>query len=172
MATKFHLSYLLYYNDQFPVLDMDIEPSSTFGSSELLFWTVIFTAARNQPLYQSRTQILSTSLHALLGKTIVYRNDSISTIQAFLILSIWPIPVERQSDDMRWMMSSVAMAMAMQKGLHRVGFEHEYNAFNYSKRPYDEQKHTRVWRAWCFSNALYDYQVNASARLLANMSQA
>jgi hypothetical protein len=48
----------------------------------------------------------------------------------------------------------MAMQMALQAGCHRVGYEHEYHAFSYSKSPSDERIHTKIWRCWCFVHAL------------------
>ncbi|OQU99157.1 hypothetical protein CLAIMM_04831 isoform 1 [Cladophialophora immunda] len=67
---------------------------------------------------------------------------------------MWPPPVQRQADDVRWLYSGMAMQMAMHAGYHRVGYEHEYHAYTYSKSLSNEQSHTRVWRCWCFVNAL------------------
>jgi hypothetical protein len=49
----------------------------------------------------------------------------------------------------------MTMQMLLQAGYHRVGYEHEYHALNYSRSPAEERHHTRLWRCWCFVNALY-----------------
>lgn len=90
----------------------------------------------------------------LLATLMTRRNHSVYTMQSLLILSMWPLPVQRQSDDMRWIYNGMVMQMALQAGCHRVGYEHEYHAFSYSKSPSDERNHTRIWRCWCFVNAL------------------
>lgn len=85
----------------------------------------------------------------------IVRHDSVYTMQALLILTMWPPPVRRQSDDMRWTYSGMTLQMALQAGCHRVGYEHEYHALTYSESPSDERKHTQIWRCWCFVNSLY-----------------
>lgn len=124
------------------------------NASPLLFWTIIFTAARNLESHQQTFLTLCEKMPGLLGGLMTHRHDSVYTMQALLILSMWPPPVSRQSDDMRWIYSGMVMQMALQAGCHRVGYEHEYHGFSYSKSAADERTHTRIWRCWCFVNAL------------------
>jgi hypothetical protein len=146
--------YFLYYHQQFPVIDSEIDPISTFHTSPVLFWSIVFTASRNLPSRNNLTNELCKSLPNLVSKLMVQRDDSLQTIQALLVLSMWPFPVRRQSDDLRWIYSGVAMQMAIQTGLHRVGYEHEYRPLTFRRSQTDSKKHTRIWRCWCFVNAV------------------
>jgi hypothetical protein len=158
---------MLYYHQQFPVLDVDIEPISTLNACPLLFWCIVVTASRNLPLQQDLFRDLCKLLPSLLSELMIQRTTSVHSIQALLILSMWPLPVQRQSEDMRWIHSGIAMQMALQAGLHQVGYEHEYRAFTGFRNHNDEQKHTRIWRCWCFVNAMYgQIPIFLSIRLL------
>ena len=136
-------------------MDEQVAPSTIIEASPLLFWTIIFTASRTLLSQQQYFPFLCSQLPGLLANFMNRRYHSVYTMQAMLIVSMWPPPIQRQSDDMRWMYSGIAMQMAMQAGCHRVGYEHEYHAFTYRRSPADERNHTRVWRCWCFVNALY-----------------
>ncbi|KIW31468.1 uncharacterized protein PV07_03116 [Cladophialophora immunda] len=146
--------FFMYYHDQLPMLEKDIDAPAVFDASPLLFWVIILTATRNLESHHTHFQSLCKKMPMLLGKLMSQRDDSVHTMQALLILSMWPLPVNRQSDDMRWVHSGMAMQMAMQAGFHRVGYEQEYHGLTYSKSSADERKHTRIWRAWCFVNAM------------------
>ncbi len=98
---------------------------------------------------------LNKKLPVLLGNLMVVRHESVYTMQALLILTMWPPQIQRQSEDMRWIYSGMTLQMALQGGYHRVGYEHEYFGLSYSKSTSDEVFHTRLWRFWCFLNALY-----------------
>ena len=135
-------------------MDEGADPAVIFDASPILFWTIILVACRHVLTQQQHFPCLSKKLPALLGSLMVARHSSSHTIQALLILSMRPPPVQRQTEDMRWIYSGMTLQLALQAGYHRVGYEHEYLAFPYSKSAVEERKHTRLWRAWCFVNAL------------------
>lgn len=147
--------YYARYHQQLPVLDEQTEPTAIIDASPLLFWTICFTASRNLLPQQRYFPILCKKITGLLSNLMIVRHDSVYTMQALLILTMWPPPVRRQSDDMRWTYSGMTLQMALHAGCHRVGYEHEYHAFTYSESPSDKRKHTQIWRCWCFVNSLY-----------------
>lgn len=120
--------YYLQYQYQLPILDDESETAAIFDASPILFWTIIFVASKHLPSLQSHFQILRKKLLILLGSLMVSRHQSMHTIQALLILTMWSPSIRRLAEDIRWMYSGMILQMILQAGYHRVGYEHEYHA--------------------------------------------
>lgn len=125
--------------------------SELYRKSQLLFWTVMVTAALSEPeptLYMS----LASLIKQLAIETCWIRTPrSTHVIQALIILSIWPLPNEKVLDDCSYRFVGLAKNLSLQLGLHRGGeFIQEFSRNQVSLGPDAEKWRTRSWLAVFF----------------------
>jgi hypothetical protein len=102
-----------------PFLDASLSPDQYFQSSPLLFWTIIGIASRRYVEDVTLFPILSGLVPKLMWEMITKPPYLITTAQAVIALCNWPFPVTSAWSDILITMSSIALSMAMQLGLHR-----------------------------------------------------
>ncbi|KAF3763224.1 hypothetical protein M406DRAFT_352259 [Cryphonectria parasitica EP155] len=110
--------FLDHHFEQLPILHVRRSIDLVFEDSPLLFWAVILTAARGSrnPLFEK----LLEPVKRLLMAQIVTSIRSIHAIQGLLILSFWPFPVQRQTQDVSWTYCNIAVSAAIQICLGRA----------------------------------------------------
>lgn len=86
-------------------------------ASPLLFWTIIVIASSKHPLHGNHFCSLQVPFHRLLSEHLTRSIRSIWTIQALLLLCLWPFPVANQLDDPSWEFCGIAVAAALKMGL-------------------------------------------------------
>jgi hypothetical protein len=111
-----------------------VEPCNSlhrlYQNNDLLFWTIVYVSARlnnefNQlcvPLIQHHRMLLASRVFGGAVK------NNLETIHAMLILCTWPYVVESQYEDSTWVLSGIAVSVAMSIGLHKPEHGHEYGA--------------------------------------------
>lgn len=142
------------FMDKFlPFLPIVTSNSATelYNKSQLLFWSIILTAALSEPeptLYMS----LASLIKQLAIETCWIRTPrSTHVIQALIILSIWPLPNEKVLDDCSYRFIGLAKNLSLQLGLHRGGeFIQEFSRTQVSLGPDAELWRTRSWLAVFF----------------------
>ena len=101
-----------------PILDVMKSPEIVHRNSSLLFWAVVLTAARRHPTHGTRAASLQTAFKKLLSDNLVYSIRSEHTIQALLLLCVWPFALRYQVNDPSWNYCCLAASASMQMGLH------------------------------------------------------
>lgn len=122
--------------------------NTLYHKSQLLFWTVMLTAALSEPepaMYMSLTSLIKQ----LAIETCWIRTPrSTHVVQALLILSMWPLPNEKVLDDSSYRFIGLAKNLALQLGLHRGGkFIQEFSRTQVSLGPDSDVWRTRSWLA-------------------------
>ena len=108
------------------LFDSSMTPYQFYEQSPLLFWSIVTTGARRyaeDPILFERVvrQILQIALASLFSLS-----NSIQTIEAVLILCLWPIPINSMFKDSTHSLAGVAMQLALQNGLHILGREQDF----------------------------------------------
>ncbi|KAK5956200.1 Regulatory protein leu3 [Knufia fluminis] len=89
------------------------DPDEIYSSSPLLFWAIIAAAS----CWKVQSQ-LDNEVKTLVAATL-HSNRSIQTIQALLILCVWPFRISRLQEDPSHFYIGLASQMCLQLGLHR-----------------------------------------------------
>lgn len=120
-------------------------PEQYYQRSPLLFWSILATGARrytdDPTLFQ---RVVSQILQIALGTLFSFSNP-VTTIQAVLILSLWPIPTNTLFHDSSHTLAGVAMQLAVQNGLHIFGREQDYSRQNVNEANSEVTLRFRLW---------------------------
>ncbi|CAM1506000.1 Fc.00g116370.m01.CDS01 [Cosmosporella sp. VM-42] len=110
-----------HYLYHLPILDIRGPANSLLNTSPILFWTIIIITARDHPTYTILEAQLQHPYQKLLSQHVLSSICCVYTIQALLLLCIWPFPVRHQDDDPSWGYSGLAVAATLQMRLHETG---------------------------------------------------
>lgn len=149
-ANELHDRFMVKFLPFLPIITSR-SATELYHRSQLLFWSVILTAALSEPeptLYMS----LASLIKQLAIETCWIRTPrSTHVIQALIILSIWPLPNEKVLDDCSYRFIGLAKNLSLQLGLHRGGeFIQEFSRTQVSLGPDAELWRTRSWLAIFF----------------------
>lgn len=149
-ANELHDRFMIKFLPFLPIITSR-SATELYHRSQLLFWSVILTAALSEPeptLYMS----LASLIKQLAIETCWIRTPrSTHVIQALIILSIWPLPNEKVLDDCSYRFIGLAKNLSLQLGLHRGGeFIQEFSRTQVSLGPDAELWRTRSWLAIFF----------------------
>ena len=134
-------SFLEFYHPHVPIVNLDhieiLEP--------LILWTVILISSQHHPELSYIFLRLKDAHQRLLERAVFANEGTYGTVQALLLLSIWPLPVKKQIWDPSWRYCNLALAIAQQLGLHEPNSQREY-----STSPTSTELSVRTWTACVF----------------------
>ncbi|KAF2418010.1 hypothetical protein EJ08DRAFT_599795 [Tothia fuscella] len=118
---KLWIEFFSRYHNFLPVLDLNDTPDIVIGRSNILFWTVMMTAARHFDEDPNLLASLTPAYKEHLKNTISRppTRDQHHVVKALCILCTWPLPVSSSTDDMTFTHSGIMMKFAMHLGIHR-----------------------------------------------------
>ncbi|KAH8817145.1 hypothetical protein F5884DRAFT_243948 [Xylogone sp. PMI_703] len=105
--------YFAWYHQYLPFKMRAHSAEEVYAKSPLLFWTIC--SATSSWKLQSR---LTAPIKDMV-KDSLFSPRSIETIQALLILCVWPCPLSSLSEEPSHIYSGLATQMSLQLGLHR-----------------------------------------------------
>ncbi|KAG7192256.1 suppressor protein sef1 [Scheffersomyces spartinae] len=154
-ASELHDRFIARFLPYMPIMTLK-SALELYTKSQLLFWTVICTAALSEPeptLYMS----LASLIKQLAIETCWIRTPrSTHVIQALIILATWPLPNEKVLDDSSYRFIGLAKNLSLQLGLHRGGeFIQEFSRTQASLGPDSECWRTRSWLAVYFNDQFW-----------------
>ncbi|KAF3924081.1 hypothetical protein ABW21_db0209826 [Orbilia brochopaga] len=156
-------TYFAHYHHYLPFKMESTSPEEIYAKSPLLFW-VIITIASTRKL---RTR-LAPMIKAMVGDTMYVRRHSIESVQALLLLCLWPFPTASMNEDPSHIYSGIATQIALQLGLHCHGQAHSHlNIFQNQMKPDDEIKMT-TWMACFLVNQLQANMLGVPPTILAD----
>ncbi|KAI1104081.1 hypothetical protein F4804DRAFT_308180 [Jackrogersella minutella] len=121
---KIQHCFMMFFRNNHPLLPMtdpDINADDCFDMSPLLFWTIVFIGSRryrDDPTLMGR---LSPKMNCMALASLESRTHPLQTIQALLLLCVWPVPMNTGYRDMSLVLSGAAINLSMQNGLHIIG---------------------------------------------------
>jgi transcriptional regulatory protein LEU3 len=113
--------------------------------SRVLFWTVVYVGARKYPKDPTIVESLIKPLAELIWKSLSDPGHAIPTIQAVLILCLWPLPVDSTFKDQINAISGAAMQLAIQKGLPYASREQDFVPVALKQFEGDTLLRARLW---------------------------
>ncbi|KIH89335.1 hypothetical protein SPBR_06711 [Sporothrix brasiliensis 5110] len=116
--------YVAVFHPMLPIVDIvsaSKTPADVCADSELLFWTILITAAQNHPQHRAAVlEPLVTPYRRLLADALVQPARTVYMTQALLVLTSWPLSVDRQRNDPSWYYCGVATSSAVHLRLHEA----------------------------------------------------
>ncbi|KAL1890318.1 hypothetical protein Sste5346_008320 [Sporothrix stenoceras] len=114
--------YTSVFLPMLPILDITSKsPAAVCADSELLFWTILITAAQNHPEHRISVFVpLVTPYRRLLADALVRPARTVYMTQALLIVTAWPLSVEMQRNDPSWYYCGFAASSAIHLRLHEA----------------------------------------------------
>ncbi|KAJ6129286.1 hypothetical protein N7512_002066 [Penicillium capsulatum] len=142
--TLFHL-FFNRYHVYFPFLQPAVSPDDYFNRSSLLFWVIVYTAARQYPDDPGLMAALTGPLKGLLWETISNPPHTWYIVQAISLLCMWPFPTSSLSTDITAMLVNISQTIAMQLGLHQPEAIQDFSRI---KRKLNNTETSEVIRTW------------------------
>ncbi|PWY68993.1 hypothetical protein BO94DRAFT_590574 [Aspergillus sclerotioniger CBS 115572] len=103
----------------FPILPSLPDFIKTYNANRLLLWTVIAVACKESAQYTHLYVTLVDPVRRLAGDLYNTQSRHFETIQALLLLCIWPFPFQQTAHDPSPMYCGLATQLSYQLGLHR-----------------------------------------------------
>ncbi|KAL6246869.1 hypothetical protein RBB50_006176 [Rhinocladiella similis] len=146
---KIHDCFRLFFAHYEPFIpglfDPNVPPEEYYDQSPFLFWSIVATGARrytqDPTLFQ---RVVSQVLQIALG-TLFSQTNPIPSIEAVLILCLWPVPQNTMFHDSSHPLAGIAMQLAVQNGLHIFGREQDYSRQNINASDSKVSLRFRLW---------------------------
>ncbi len=120
-------------------------PEEYYERSPFLFWSIVATGARRYADDPTLFQRVVSQVQQIALGTLFSCSNPIPTIQAVLILCLWPIPVNSMCQDTSHTLGAVAMQLAVQNGLHILGHQQDYERQNINTSNSEVSWRFRLW---------------------------
>lgn len=111
--------YFTHYHPYFPILPGQHEFTAEYDSNQLLLWTVLAIASRGREDLPTVYASLVEPVRRLASDIHAPQSRSLKTMQALLLLCVWPFPHQQTINDPSPMYCSLATHVGYQLGLHR-----------------------------------------------------
>ena len=120
--------------------------------SHFLFWCVIYVGARKFSKDPTIIESITKPLRMLTQESLFDPERAIATIQASLLLCLWPFPISTTFRDQTHIIAGAAMQLAIQKGLPYVSRKQDF-----SRTPLKQSEADNVFRArlWAYSLMIF-----------------
>lgn len=146
----------------FPLLDPSMQAGECLSHSPALFWTIMTIAMK--VISRKRFESLQPLLRTLIADVVSEGHQSLAECQALCLLCVWPLDtVEHRGSDNIHLYARIAHGIATERGLHRPGFQHEYQHTE-DKRPGHTGTAISRNRTWC-AVYLVDHHVSSRGGL-------
>jgi hypothetical protein len=122
---KLH-SFKVHYYHHCPILDTSISVAELYQYSPILFWTIIMISSRWHRSMSRLHKLLLESYRSILSGTFIEPfHHSLESIQAIILICIWPLAVPRQVDDPTWNYCGLVTNAAVRMGINRLDLRRE-----------------------------------------------
>ncbi|KAL7916132.1 hypothetical protein GGI35DRAFT_21864 [Trichoderma velutinum] len=141
------------------IFDPEKTPNQIYEYSAFLFWAVIYVGARKYHKDPTIVEALALPLARLTRESLFDPEHAISTLQAVLILCLWPLPVDSTFKDQTHAIAGAAMQLAIQKGLPYSSRKQDFVRVALRQPEGDKLFRARLW-VYCLivfqCTSLYD----------------
>jgi hypothetical protein len=143
------------FHAHFPILPDQTTFLSRYNFNKLLLWTVLAIASRESSQYAALYSSLVDPVRRLAGDLYASQSRSFETVQALLLLCVWPFPFQQTINDPSPMYIALASQIAYQLGLHRPAYRTDFTENNLPQADPGELARKKVWFGCCIVNQLY-----------------
>jgi hypothetical protein len=118
--------FMNQYAPKLLILDGPMDLNACCIQSPLLFWTMVAVGSRTYSKDPTMLALLGPKVIALVEQAILQRENAISKLQAFLILCVWPMPVDSMHKDISPILVGAMVNLAQSIGLHVPGVGEDF----------------------------------------------
>lgn len=135
--------FMKHYAPQVCVITPFMRSRDCFNLSGLLYWTIVTIGSRR---YTGNPSLLGTLAPRLLDmvRSAMF-NPDLAAIQAFLLLCIWPIPIDTFGKEISTTLSASMIQFSMNKGLHIRGIGQDFSRVTLNPEPALEVLRAKLW---------------------------
>ncbi|KAK5219260.1 hypothetical protein LTR72_008442 [Exophiala xenobiotica] len=116
-----------HYLPKLYIFDSSTDPNSCYTQSPLLFWTIVAIGARKYSKDPTILTLLAPKVIELAARSMFSQTERLPTIQAYLLLCIWPMPVDSLHKDISTVLSGAMLSLAISNGLHVQGIGQDFS---------------------------------------------
>lgn len=163
---RYFKTYFGHHHRCLPFKVNSESPDDVYSRSPLLFW--IICAVTSSWKQQSQ---LAPLIKAMITDTIHGTSHSVDTVQALLIMCIWPFKTTRLSEDPSHFYSSIATQMSLQLGLHRPNQPYwplRHGSLSGPSTVVDEETRLTTWLACYVVNQMQSSHLGVPASMLVD----
>ena len=135
--TKFHPLFAI-------LADLD-HFLSDYDSNTLLLWTILAIASKESIKYSELYISLVDPVRKLAGDLYGPQSRDFGTVQALLLLCVWPFPFQQTVNDPSPMYCGLATQLAYQMGLHRPDCQMYWEYDKSKLSPIVELQRKKAW---------------------------
>lgn len=137
--------FFTFYHPFLPFLDPEKSPDEYHQRSPLLFWAVLYVAARHYSAEPALFTALCGPVNRLMWATFAEVPQNYHVVKALILLCSWPFPTTSTSSDQSFIMCGVMMHIAIQIGLHRPNHAQDFTKFRIELREAEIQDRIQTW---------------------------
>ena len=135
--------FMRHYAPQVCVINQTMSSRDYFRLSGLLYWTMVTIGSRKYPANSRLLGTLAPRLTDMIRQAMF--NPDLAAIQAFLLLCIWPIPIDTFGKEISTTLSASMLQFAMNKGLHIRGIGQDFSRVTLNPEPALEILRGKLW---------------------------
>ncbi|KAF3935514.1 hypothetical protein ABW19_dt0200919 [Dactylella cylindrospora] len=158
-------AYFAHFHQYLPFKMDSTSPEDICAKCPLLFW-VIITVASTRKL---RTR-LAPMIKAMVGDSMYVRVRSVETVQALLILCIWPFSCSSLNEDPSHIYSGIAAQMGLQLGLHCHTQAHSHLSLVHHLMNRDDEVKLTTWLACYVVNQMHSNILGVPPSIMVDYS--
>ncbi|KAK5094685.1 Regulatory protein leu3 [Exophiala xenobiotica] len=145
------------------------DPDDVYLNSPLLFWAIC--AAASSWKLQSQLEV---EIKTLVATTLHSKVRAIETVQALLVLCMWPFRVSKLHEDPSHFYIGLATQMCLQLGLHRPSQPHSHlvDRPEYQSMIADAHVKTTTWLACFVVNQMQSSYLGVPPSILVDLNLA
>jgi len=145
------------------------DPDDVYLNSPLLFWAIC--AAASSWKLQSQLEV---EIKTLVAATLHSKVRAIETVQALLVLCMWPFRVSKLHEDPSHFYIGLATQMCLQLGLHRPSQPHSHlvDRPEYQSMIADAHVKTTTWLACFVVNQMQSSYLGVPPSILVDLNLA
>jgi hypothetical protein len=152
---RYHTEYIRFfchYHHFLEILNPSITPDTCYDKSPVLFWSIISVASRRYEYDITLLGNLKAPVSQLIWSTASQPPLSSFSIQALIIMSMWPFPTDTQWKEPSFMLMSMAKSAAMQNGFHQPEAMQDFLRVKTQLEPEEFRAAVILW-AGCYITA-------------------
>ena len=146
-----------HYHPQMPCMGTKVSMLADARENKVLLWAIVNAASRSFATHRHLRKEMAWPIRRLAVENSMRSLPNLALVQALLLLCLWTPSYTSQSDDPSWMLCGIATHKALQLGLHRSGFDHEFMSLSEQTLDYGAREaRRRTWLACFIVNERFD----------------
>lgn len=127
-----------------------VSPTQCYTQSPLLYYTVACTGSRKYTKNPTLLGLLAPRVAEAVAASTLF--PDLHAIQAFLLLCIWPLPIDTLGKETSTLLSALMLQAAITKGLHIRGVGQDFSRTTLTPNANLELARATLWVACVISS--------------------